>query len=296
MTETGLARYLESPETGEAVVARILAGLSWYQNIDTDETTELFTGEIYNWFVRECVARNQYLVFTEDSYARIFSLYRDLVFALRKLDAASADGERVRAIVRNHRKRLLAIVSPAEASLGSAGVIVPCAEYTVALQLKVLRLDPASVVGPVLDIGCGEKASLVRKFRALGFVATGIDQYVPPSGDDCVLRRNWLEFDYRKAYWGAVVSHMAFSNHFRRAIAQSEKRPDDDAPRALVSAYRAAFTAILDSLKKGGSFTYTPSVAEAESTVDRSRFTVERFTNVAGSPELDTVRITRLAK
>lgn len=283
--EDSLVGYLKDGESESFMTRSILENLAFYQNIDTDERADAFAGSIYNWFIRECVRRNQYLVFPEETYSAVFALYRRLVIALRALPPEDATEETIRALVREHRHSLVETARVIPGIGRETGAILPCAEYSADLQLSVLGIDPGSVQGPFLDIGCGEGASLVRAIRARGTQAVGIDQYQPPGTDECVIRANWLEFRYIPGYWGTIVSHMAFSNHYIRAL---RSEPD------LAARYRSAYRDILESLKAGGIFCYAPAIADAEALVDRERFEIRRSINVAGNRDLDTTRITRL--
>mgnify|MGYP001809718602 CR=1 FL=1 len=283
-----LIAYLEDGESERRMVDSICENLAFYQNIDTGEKVGGFAGSIYNWFIRECVGRNQYLVFPESAYASIFGRYKALVTELRKLsrtETTERTREEVARVVKEHRRALIAIVRPMdERTSAGEGVILPCAEYSESLQFEILRIDPDTIQEPFLDIGCGEKATLVKAIRARGKEAVGIDQYQPADDSGCVLRANWLEFPFVPDYWGTIVSHMAFSNHCIRAI-----KTDPE----LAAWYQAVYREILESLVPGGAFCYTPALPRAEAFIDRARFTVERMTNVEGSPELDTVRVTK---
>jgi hypothetical protein len=288
----GLIAYLGDPESERRMAATILENLAFYQNVDTDEKLDEFTGSIYNWFIRECVGRNQYLVFPERAYERIFALYKRLVARLRGVARERGNADAARAIlgiVREHRAALIAIVrgiDPAGTSRASDGVILPCAEYSAEFQLSVLGLDPDSIEGPFLDVGCGERASLVRELRSHGIDAVGIDQYRISDDGHTALRASWLEFRFVPDYWGTIASHMAFSNHFVRAM-----KTDPE----LAALYHAVYRDILESLKVGGAFCSAPAVPRAEAFIDRARFSIERFENIPGDETLDTVRVTRLA-
>lgn len=287
-----LIAYLGDRESERRMAATILENLAFYQNVDTDEKLDEFTGTIYNWFIRECVGRNQYLVFPERAYERIFGLYRRLVSRLRGISRDKGDAaatQAILAVVREHRAALIAIVrdiDPANDSGASGGVILPCAEYSAAFQLSVLGLDPDAIMGPFLDVGCGERASLVRELRVHGVDAVGIDQYRLSDEGHTALRASWLEFRFVPDYWGTIASHMAFSNHFARAM-----KTDPE----LAALYHAVYRDILESLKIGGTFCYAPAVPRAEAFVDRARFSIERFENIPGDATLDTVRVTRLS-
>jgi hypothetical protein len=289
MTDAGaLIAYLEDGDSARAAISSIVDNLAFYQNLDASERVDAFAGSIYNWFIRECVGRNQYLVFQESSYKRIFALYRDLIIRLRGLSRGSerVDAERaVAKIVLAHRANLVAVIKEIAREDQNDRAVFPCAEYSAEFQLSVLALGDEPIPGPFLDVGCGEKASLVRAVRARGIEAVGIDQYMDPGADSVAIRANWLEFSFIPDYWGTVVSHMAFSNHFVRAA-----RGDPE----LAALYHAVYRDILDSLRPGGTFRYAPALPRAEAFIDRSRFSVERRANKEGDSALDTVIVTRL--
>ena len=54
---------------------------------------------------------------------------------------------------------------------------VPCAEYTPELQLELLHIDTDKIFSPVLDIGCGKQANLVRFIENRGIEVVGIDRF-----------------------------------------------------------------------------------------------------------------------
>ena len=282
----GLIAYLEDGESARVAIASILDNLAFYQNLDASERVDAFAGSIYNWFIRECVGRNQYLVFPESSYRRIFALYRDLIVRLRGVSRGieRVDAEKaVEGIVRAHRANLVSVIRGIAREEAGDRAVFPCAEYSAAFQLDVLGLGDGPIRGPFLDIGCGEKAALVLEVRARGIEAVGIDQYM--GADSVAIRANWLEFPYIPDYWGTVVSHMAFSNHFVRAV-----RGDPE----LAALYHAVYREILESLRPGGTFRYAPALPKAEAFIDRSRFSLERRANKEGDSALDTVIVTRL--
>jgi len=279
-----LVAYLSDADTESAMERRILANLAYYQNIDPGEKTEALAGAIYNWFIRECVRRNQYLEFPEAAYREVFARYRDLVARLRGLARDGSPEDAVTRVVREHRLALIAIVKGISGAPRGKGVILPCAEYSVEFQMGVLRVSPAEAMGPFLDIGCGEGAALVAAMREAGVDAVGIDQY-RATADGSVLRANWLEFSYRADYWGTIVSHMAFTNHFSRALLSDPE---------LAALYRSVYLEILDSLRVGGAFHYAPALRREEASLDRGSFSIERRENIPGNPDLDTVIVTRL--
>lgn len=150
--------------------------------------------------------------------------------------------------------------------LGLAGLVraqspgriveVMCAEYSPALQLRVLGLT--DVRGPVLDVGCGERRGLVEALRGRGLSAEGIDRV---HGDD------WLAFNYGEDRWQTVVSHHGFSLHFLHHHLR---------PGATAMAYARVYMAILRSLRVDGVFAYAPGLPFLEGMLPADTYRVVR--------------------
>ncbi|HEX5659648.1 MAG TPA: hypothetical protein VFX59_20770 [Polyangiales bacterium] len=168
-----------------------------------------------------------------------------------------------RPALRKHRAELATFV---RARLGEEPRAVTCAEYSAELQLQVLALT--TPVAPILDVGCGPSANLVRHLRAQGLDATGIDRVV-----DAAFARaaDWLTYDYGR--YRTVLSHQAFSLHFlHHHHAQGD----------TAFAYARAYMAILHALEPGGVFAYAPGLPFIEGMVE-GQFRVQR---VPFAPEL----------
>ncbi len=150
-----------------------------------------------------------------------------------------------------------------------------CAEYSPALQLEVLGLRPDELLEPVLDLGCGRSAALVRHLVAAGIDAQGLDLDVE---DDGIVRPgDWLDTPLTPGHWGTVISHMAFSNHFLH----HHLRPEGEAER-----YARRMLAILGALRRGGRFVYAPGLPFLEDVLPSGAFSVLRLPVAAaqGSP------------
>jgi len=260
-----VVRYLQSEKLEDFIVDTIINNIELYKSIDTQQKINSFSGTLYNYFVNECVMSNQYLALSKNDYSKIFSIYIDLVNNLRNESSRRPEKEKIRSIVKTHRSRLISILS---VRADSTDVIVPCAEYTNGFQDKILRIDVDNLMQPILDVGCGQKASLVVGLRKKGLRAYGIDQYM--SKAPYLLCENWLEFNFSSTDWGTIISHMAFSNHFRRCITYN----DDEIGR-----YEDTYFAILQSLKPGGAFIYCPGLPEMENKIDKDRYKVIHYKN-----------------
>jgi len=127
-----------------------------------------------------------------------------------------------------------------------------CAEYSAELQLELLGISLEALQEPILDLGCGEQAELVRRCRAAGKIATGLDRH--GQGPD-VIQADWLEHAFPEASLGTILSHQAFSLHFLRHHLGSG---------AQAEAYARKYMELLAALKPGGSFVYAPGLPFVE--------------------------------
>jgi hypothetical protein len=124
-----------------------------------------------------------------------------------------------------------------------------CADYSPALQLRILGAKAEQLLDPILDLGCGPKGKLVRHLRKLGKEAFGVDREV--SKNKFLISADWLDFPLRVQSFGTVISHMAFSNHFLHHHLHRKGHPERYAKR---------YMEVLRSLKQGGSFLYAPGL------------------------------------
>ena len=150
-----------------------------------------------------------------------------------------------------------------------------CAEYSAALQLRVLALEPATLAEPILDLGCGSSASLVRELRRLGKDAHGLDR--APSSEPFVQLGDWLDLDLGRGRWGTVLSHMGFSNHFVHHHLGS----GDAAAR-----YARRYMDVLGALRPEGLFAYAPGLPFLERLLPLERYALSRHpvSDLAGTP------------
>ena len=229
---------------------------------ESDEQAEQITGALVHWLR----ARNQFLeVDRADEQLLQASVERTL-----EVVASGASVER--ALLR-HRSELATWV---RARLGPMPRDVVAAAYSPALQWDVLGLSEAVVRPPVLDVGCGEQAELVRFLRGRGIAAHGIDRAVP---EELGQAADWLRFDYGEARYGCVLSHLGFSLHFlHHHLARSERAFD----------YARTYMAILRALAPGGRFVYTPGLPFIEGLLDARAYRVSHV------PFADTLRVDAL--
>ncbi len=141
-----------------------------------------------------------------------------------------------------------------------------CHEYSVEIQLNVLRIDTRELMQPVLDIGCGKKANLVRFLCSQGIEAYGIDRFTFTENN--LTSSDWLEFHYGTEKWGTIISNLGFSNHFNH----HNLREDGN-----YIVYAQKYMEILKSLKAGGSFHYAPDLPFIELYLDKRQFQINKY-------------------
>ncbi|MFC7439885.1 hypothetical protein [Laceyella putida] len=137
---------------------------------------------------------------------------------------------------------------------------VPCAEYEASFQLDLLRIKVDDLREPVLDLGCGAQAMLVRALREQGIEAYGLER-LEQIDRPFIYAANWLDFHFVPDKWGTIISNMAFSNHFWH----HHIRKDGD-----YAAYAQKYMEILRSLQVGGCFIYAPGLPFIEGILEES--------------------------
>jgi len=217
--------------------------------------------------LKEFYRANQYIDIREGDIERLRGLYRHLI------DDILADGYNTEIIAKRHYERLagwLASAAPITRRLNPPERPVireaVCAEYSPELQLNILGIDPEKIIEPVLDLGCGEHAGLVRYLRERGIEAYGLDR----SCDGTVpylFAQSWFEFDFLPNRWGTLTSNLSFSTHFLN----SHLRGDGGH-----IAYAAKYMEIVRSLRTGGAWHYAPSIPFIEEYLPSERCIVER--------------------
>ncbi len=140
---------------------------------------------------------------------------------------------------------------------------LPNFQYEGESQLRILGIDLENLKEPILDVGCGKDHKLVRLLKSRGYDAFGLDRY--RTNKDYIIRASWLDFDYGLDRWGSIIAHMSFSNHFYRESLKAN---------GLYREYGESYMKILNSLKKGGSFYYSPSIEIIEEHLDENLYEV----------------------
>lgn len=199
-------------------------------------------------------------------YAR---LVQESVRCLQSADGLDALRDSIAGVVASHSSMLVRHLTTMRDSdlIASLAPRPVCAEYSPALQLRVLGLSRRlhTLKEPILDMGCGKGGSLVFHLRSLGFEAVGIDRDVEES--PYMMEADWTSLPLGTREWGTILSHMAFSNHFRHHHLRRDGRPEH---------YARLYMRILEALDDGGSFFYAPDLPFMERLLPSQRYTVRR--------------------
>lgn len=212
---------------------------------------------------------NQYYRFNTDTQEELKQIYRNLFSTLRN----SLDTD-LKKVASDHYSRLqqwLQDSNPFSVQLYpenlSAIEEVICAEYSAEIQIMILGLDTSQLLEPILDVGCGIKASLVNYLSEMNLNAHGIDRNVTTTPN--LIKTDWMDFSFIPDHWGTIISNLGFSNHFNH----QHLRNDGD-----FASYAQKYMEILQSLKKDGTFYYAPDLPFIEKYLDPMKYQITKQT------------------
>jgi len=158
--------------------------------------------------------------------------------------------------------------------------------YGTEEQLNHLGLTPeflGQIDGPILDIGCGSEAKLVRHLRGLGYVAEGIDPLI--ESDEPYLTRKAVkklrDIDVPDNHYALVIAHL--NNGFTDADdffieSANQSLVDMGLPAAYRKraikekrsvCYPRARAIFMEALRVGRMFVYYPNVNGFEDVLRR---------------------------
>lgn len=217
---------------------------------------------------------NQFIHLDDDEHQRLFRIYLVYIQGMRTLLAENSDFDTFQnnfsILVKDHFKDLSGNISRFfDRETGwqiQENIIlkqVICGEYSPQFQMNLLGLDEKTLAEPVLDLGCGKTGTLVKHLRTLGFKAIGVDRIV--EANPSLKSADWFDLDLKPDTWGTIISHIAFSNHFLFHHRYKKGKPD---------AYARLYMRILQSLKSGGKFIYSPGLPFIEQYLPVDRFIV----------------------
>jgi SAM-dependent methyltransferase len=218
---------------------------------------------------------NQYVHLNQEEQQRLLSLYQSYLQGMKAILKSSPSFQTFEAdfftLMKDHFKDLSSSISRFfDRETGwkeKENIIlkqVVCSEYSPEFQLDLLGLTLDSMVQPVLDLGCRKKGPLVSYLRDKGISAIGVDRIVEKVQG---LREvDWFDLDFIPESWGTVIFHMAFSNHFAFHHRYKKGKPTQ---------YARLYMQIIQSLKPGGSFVYSPGLPFIERNLPAEKFDVQ---------------------
>jgi len=253
----------------DALFRRRKAVVSWAGKSKNRERLAYYLAEMTLAFTHH---RNQFLPFSQDHIKRLQHIYGQAISeTLHLLQTAEARNWQpaYRMLLKCHFVRLQAIMaSLLPPALQQRWIYrdALASEYSPEWQLKVLGGDSAELGPPILDLGCGKMGNLVAHLRALGIDAYGLDRFA--EGGPGFIRGDWFEFHFEARKWSAIISHLAFSNHFWFHHMNPQGEPER---------YAKLFRIILESLKPGGTFVYFPSLPFFERLLEPDQYHVRNY-------------------
>jgi SAM-dependent methyltransferase len=231
-------------------------------------------------FVQEALKytyeKNQFIHFDEQERRVFIGIYQDYLQAIQNAVETSPDleslEENLSTLMADHFRRLSANIArffdPAVSRNVHENLIMKqaiCSEYSAEFQLKLMGIDPAALQSPLLDIGCGQAGRLVKYLKSIGMDAYGADRVIDDEG--LLVCADWFDLPLIPASWGTIISHMAFSNHFNFHHRYKNGQPDR---------YARQYIKILQALKPGGTFYYSPGLPFIEQFLPPHQYQVRR--------------------
>lgn len=225
---------------------------------------------------------NQYLLFGARERAELRLIYESFLHNLMvELSSDRPAGELRSVVVEHHQQLWQFAQSLLERQLGDGGLWTPpCHEYDPQFQLALWHVKPNELQEPILDLGCGANARLVHYLRKAGLEAWGMDRFSGHS--EYVLHGDWLETPLASNYWGTIISHMGFSNHFFHHHLRKDGHPER---------YARRFMEIINALKPGGRFLYAPGLPFFEPLLPEERVRVVTHPITVDDVGIDTIEL-----
>lgn len=219
---------------------------------------------------------NQFIEMDINEQERLLSLYRTYLDSMKIVLARSQSlaefEQEFSLLIKNHFKDLSRNISrffdrengwQVQKNIILKQVV--CSEYSPEFQLNLLGLDVKNLLQPFLDLGCGKNGTLVKYLRGLGIQSIGVDRLVKE--ETGLKEADWFDVNFIPETWGTIISHMAFSHHFVFHHRYKRGKPRE---------YAKLYMQILESLKPGGSFIYSPSLPFIEQFLPPDQFSVSK--------------------
>jgi hypothetical protein len=267
--------------------------IHWLGAGDSDENTKS-RDDLLRFFVSRTqkliYIRNQFILLKKGDQKNLKTLYEEFLGGLYDTLREAPDQNQLprdlEVVLGNHQAHLLGFfksLSDSNPGLRRDFLLqaLPCHEYSPQKQLQILGAEADSLLEPILDMGCGARGVLVQYLRDMGKKAFGIDRVVEKG--NFLLEADWLDHPLKAEYWGTVIAHLGFSNHFLHHHLRKDGEPDR---------YARKYMEILHALKPGGSFLYAPGLPFIENLLPNDEYDVLRLPipELTASPVDDLIR------
>lgn len=245
--------------------------LNYFNSIFNAHKEQNLINTIVNKVLLSFYKSNQFIDFSPEDIQKLKSFYIDLILEIvAYLEGNSADD--LKPIIQKHYNNLRFWISQTNPFIKVINqnrpyvVDVVCSEYSPEMQLSVLELDLISLMQPLIDIGCGYNANLVKYLRSKGISAFGLDRIIN-SKEDFFENTDWMSYFFFPDKWGTIIAHMSFSNHFLHHHYRNDGH---------FSEYALKYSQIINSLIVGGRFIYSPSLPFIEEFLESDKYFVEK--------------------
>ncbi|MCO1604493.1 hypothetical protein [Desulfosporosinus nitroreducens] len=230
--------------------------LNYIDSVEINDFAKKVAGYSTERTIKTVIKLNQYVEVDAILANKLYDLYEDfMVKVIEKLYLnGSINFAWINRIVMEHQLKLRSILGTIDelrifSNTKKFVEPIPCSEYSVALQLRILDINIERIKEPILDFGCGSKATLVHYLTKLGLEAYGVDRIT--NNKLYTIQTDWLNYELKPNYWGTIISHLSFSNHFKRTHFKMNGNYIE---------YARKYMELLNSLKPGGEFYYTPNL------------------------------------
>jgi len=139
-------------------------------------------------------------------------------------------------------------------------------EYSAEFQLDLMEIDLIHIKQPVLDIGCGSQANLVRHLRSHNIEAYGIDRHLSVH-EPYLEQVDWFDYVFNPDGWGTILSNMGFTNHLNYSYLYDVSQ---------LEGYLLTMKKILESLSINGRFYYAPGLPFVEEKLSARKYDLQR--------------------
>ncbi|HGJ66039.1 TPA: class I SAM-dependent methyltransferase [bacterium] len=220
--------------------------------------------------IEQLLSKNQFLTIEQDDRLELIEIYKrelgDFLDILRNFDNHESIIEYLKKHFTYIAKFIINLYRQDKESTEFAISEAICSQYSATTQMHILRIDdPKKLVQPILDVGCGKDAYLVKYLLRHDIEAYGIDRHVTIGQN--LITTDWFDYDFKPNFWGTIISQMAFSIHFFHHHLRKDGNP---------SKFARLYMKLLSSLKNGGSFIYAPGLPFIEQYLPLDQFAVEK--------------------